>query len=111
MDTSNGEALEIVAYTAWGYGVELVPAWLKRDWMDLTDFRFAYHCLPMTLANQSGWFVIAPTPSSMATVSSSTHTRSSHRSPAPHRRFDPPWSIRLTRIRSPAMAAHLPGHP
>jgi hypothetical protein len=50
---------EIVAYTAWGYSVRLVPAWAKRDWMDATDQGFAYHCLPMTLANQSGWFVLA----------------------------------------------------
>jgi hypothetical protein len=30
--------LEIVAYSAWGFGVELVPGWLKRDWMDATAF-------------------------------------------------------------------------
>jgi hypothetical protein len=54
------EALRIVAYSAWGFRVELVPAWLKRDWMDATAFGFAYQCLPMTLANQSGWFVLAP---------------------------------------------------
>lgn len=52
--------MEIVAYTAWGFGVEVVPAWVKRDWMDATDYKFAYHCLPMTLANLSGWFVLAP---------------------------------------------------
>jgi hypothetical protein len=28
--------------------------------MDATEGGFAYHCLPMTLANQSGWFVLAP---------------------------------------------------
>src|SRR5690242_3401957 len=52
--------MEIVAYSAWGFGVEIVPAWVKRDWMDATDYKFAYHCLPMTLANLSGWFVLAP---------------------------------------------------
>jgi hypothetical protein len=30
--------------------------------MDETHGGFAYHCLPMTLANQSGWFVLAPHP-------------------------------------------------
>jgi hypothetical protein len=53
-------APEIVAYSAWGFRVPLVPAFYKRDWMDETAGGFAYHCLPMTLANQSGWFVLAP---------------------------------------------------
>ena len=52
--------LEIVAYSAWGFRIKLVPAHYKRDWMDQTNGGFAYHCLPMTLANQSGWFVLAP---------------------------------------------------
>jgi hypothetical protein len=52
--------LEIVAYSAWGFRVPIVPAFYKRDWMDETNGGFAYHCLPMTLANQSGWFVLAP---------------------------------------------------
>jgi hypothetical protein len=54
------QALEIVAYSAWGFNVNLVPAGTRRAWMDETGFRFAYHCLPMTLANQSGWHVLAP---------------------------------------------------
>ena len=54
------ETVEIVAYSAWGFGVEIVPAGLKRDWMDTTPFGFAYQCQPMTLANQSGWFILAP---------------------------------------------------
>ena len=49
-----------MAYSAWGFRVPLVPAFYKRDWMDETAGGFAYHCLPMTLANQSGWFVLAP---------------------------------------------------
>jgi hypothetical protein len=51
---------EIVAHGAWGFDVQIVPAWSKRAWMDATDKGFAYHCLPMLLANQSGWFVLAP---------------------------------------------------
>lgn len=60
IDTSNLQTKEIVAYSAWGYHVQIVPAWRKRDWMTATNGRFAYHCLPMTLANESGWFVLAP---------------------------------------------------
>jgi hypothetical protein len=56
----DGPTLEIVAYSAWGFRVPLVPGSYKREWMDETAGGFAYHCLPMTLANQSGWFVLAP---------------------------------------------------
>lgn len=50
---------EMVAYGAWGHHVKLVPAWKRRDWMDAAGQGFPYHCLPMALANQSGWFVLA----------------------------------------------------
>lgn len=50
---------EIVAYSAWGRYVDVVPAWTRREWMDATNRGFAYHCLPIVLANQSGWFVLA----------------------------------------------------
>lgn len=52
--------LEWTAYSAWGFGVKIVPARKQRDWMDAIPMGFPYHCLPMTLANQSGWFVLAP---------------------------------------------------
>ena len=48
-DSEDGQAqatdanLEIVAYSAWGFRVPLVPAFYKRDWMDETDGGFAYH--------------------------------------------------------------------
>lgn len=59
-EPADGPALEIVAHSAWGFDVQIVPAWASREWMDATGQRFAYHCLPMVLANQSGWFVLAP---------------------------------------------------
>jgi hypothetical protein len=37
----------------------LVPAPTKRAWMDLTHRRAAYHCLPMVIANQAGWFILS----------------------------------------------------
>jgi hypothetical protein len=52
-------ALPLIAYSAWGTHVKVVPAWKRREWMDSTDRGFAYHCLPMALANESGWFVLA----------------------------------------------------
>ena len=38
----------------------LVPAPPRRTWMDKTGGRAAYHCLPMVMANQSGWFILNP---------------------------------------------------
>lgn len=35
----------------------LTPAAPERDWMDQTPDRFAYRCLPLLMANQSGWFL------------------------------------------------------
>jgi hypothetical protein len=36
----------------------IVPASLNRDWMDRTSGRFAYRCLPLLIANQSGWMIL-----------------------------------------------------
>jgi hypothetical protein len=38
----------------------LIPAPINRTWMDETQSRFAYRCLPLTLANQAGWMVCNP---------------------------------------------------
>lgn len=32
----------------------------RRDWMDATPSSFAYRCLPLTIANQIGWWVYNP---------------------------------------------------
>jgi len=34
---------------------------VHRQWMDETDSRFAYRCLPLTIANQCGWTILCPT--------------------------------------------------
>lgn len=38
----------------------LLPAPINREWMDETNLRFAYRCLPLTVANQAGWIVCNP---------------------------------------------------
>lgn len=38
--------------------LRLVPAPRERDWMDATGERFAYRCLPLNIANQSGWWLL-----------------------------------------------------
>lgn len=39
---------------------QIVPGRPGRPWMDATDRRFAYRCLPMTVANSSGWEILCP---------------------------------------------------
>jgi hypothetical protein len=33
---------------------------VNRDWMDQSDQRFAYRCLPLAIANQAGWLLPCP---------------------------------------------------
>lgn len=39
---------------------KIEPSSIKRDWMDNTKDKFAYRCLPMTMANQHSWDVKSP---------------------------------------------------
>ena len=50
---------ELIAYrvTDWP-AMKLVPAARTRQWMDNTRDRFANRCLPLLMANQSGWWVL-----------------------------------------------------
>lgn len=43
-----------------GTGWEWSWAPWQRAWMDETPQRFAYRCLPLTIANQTGWWVYNP---------------------------------------------------
>lgn len=38
--------------------LEIMPAGRWRDWMNATDSRFANRCLPLLMANQSGWWIL-----------------------------------------------------
>jgi hypothetical protein len=49
--------LELVAYRLPGAAMPLEPAVGNRVWMDATDERFAYRCLPLKVANESGWVI------------------------------------------------------
>ena len=56
--TLNETTAEIVAYELFDQSaIDVKPAPIPRTWMEKTANRFAYRCLPMTIANQSGWFV------------------------------------------------------
>ncbi|MCA1685255.1 MAG: DUF6065 family protein, partial [Planctomycetia bacterium] len=43
-----------------GTGWEWCWADWRRDWMDATPNRYAYRCLPLTIMNQTGWWVKNP---------------------------------------------------
>lgn len=38
----------------------MAPARSDRDWMNETNERFAYRCIPMTIANATGWELLCP---------------------------------------------------
>jgi hypothetical protein len=40
----------------------IVPASADRAWMDAYSSRHPYRCLPLSIANASGWFVLCPVP-------------------------------------------------
>jgi hypothetical protein len=56
-------ALELECYPTVEPGVtppEIVPGRQPRDWMDAFHARHAYRCLPMNMANTSGWEILCP---------------------------------------------------
>jgi hypothetical protein len=42
--------------------MRIVPAARARGWMDDSQNRFAYRCLPLLIANQSGWWILNSQP-------------------------------------------------
>jgi len=40
------------------FSVEPLP--MKRNWMDDTNGKFSYKCIPLNIANQNGWQVLSP---------------------------------------------------
>jgi hypothetical protein len=54
------EKLEITAYEVVEDPPPLRTANRRREWMDDTQDRFAYRCLPLSIANQTGWEVLSP---------------------------------------------------
>jgi len=51
---------ELTCYRLWPGSPELTPARADRDWMDATRERFAYRCIPLSIANASGWEIALP---------------------------------------------------
>jgi len=51
---------ELTIYPQSSERLEIVPADFERQWMDETPNRFAYRCIPLSIANASGWQVLNP---------------------------------------------------
>jgi hypothetical protein len=48
----------LVAYSTLPGGLRIATASACRQWMDDTRFGFANRCLPLRIANQSGWYLL-----------------------------------------------------
>jgi uncharacterized protein DUF6065 len=52
--------MKLIAHVIDGHHVDIRPAPVERDWMDATNQRFAYRCLPLNIANAYGWEILCP---------------------------------------------------
>jgi len=49
---------QLTAYVIDGHELRIRPAPAERPWMDESDQRFAYRCLPLNIANSHGWEIL-----------------------------------------------------
>ena len=52
--------MELTCYVYEGWKPRIRPASSRRGWMDATSERFAYRCLPLSIANAHGWELLSP---------------------------------------------------
>ncbi|MFI4960960.1 MAG: DUF6065 family protein, partial [Hyphomicrobiales bacterium] len=50
--------MKLTVYIVDGHTVDIRPAPADREWMDNIDQRFAYRCLPLSIANAHGWEIL-----------------------------------------------------
>ncbi|KAF1690377.1 DUF6065 family protein [Pseudoxanthomonas koreensis] len=53
--------MKLTAHVIDGYTLDIRPAPRERDWMDRTEQRYAYRCLPLDMANALGWELLCQT--------------------------------------------------
>jgi hypothetical protein len=53
-------AMDLICYLNAGWDPLIRPAEATREWMDNTQFSFAYRCLPLNIANTHGWEILSP---------------------------------------------------
>ena len=52
--------MDLICYKYDGWQPRIRPGTPKRAWMDDTNERYAYRCLPLTIANSHGWELLSP---------------------------------------------------
>ena len=52
--------MELDCYKIYERSPEIVPGKGQRDWMDAFPDRHPYRCLPLTMANSTGWEILCP---------------------------------------------------
>lgn len=52
--------MQLDCYRIYQHGPEIVPGRAQRDWMDAFEDRHPYRCLPLTMANSTGWEILCP---------------------------------------------------
>lgn len=52
--------MKLIAYVMDGMKIDIRPAPVERAWMDASDQRYAYRCLPLAIANAHGWEILCP---------------------------------------------------
>ncbi|HMK90720.1 MAG TPA: DUF6065 family protein [Methylocystis sp.] len=51
---------QLTCYQIHALAPQIAPGRASRAWMDATPERFAYRCLPLSIANSMGWEVLSP---------------------------------------------------
>lgn len=52
--------MRLDCYKIYEYAPEIVPGQARRAWMDAFEDRHPYRCLPLTMANTTGWEILCP---------------------------------------------------
>lgn len=60
IESQSQTTLELIAYRLPGPRVPILPAPAEREWMSGNQASFANRCLPLRIANQAGWVLLAP---------------------------------------------------
>jgi mannose-6-phosphate isomerase-like protein (cupin superfamily) len=54
------DSMDLICYKYDGWQPRIRPGTPKRAWMDRTNERYAYRCLPLNIANSHGWELLSP---------------------------------------------------
>jgi Family of unknown function (DUF6065) len=62
MPSGSGAWRPLIAHSLGSEPPKIVPAPVDRAWISTTDQQFARRCLPLLIANQSGWMILNSVP-------------------------------------------------